>query len=148
MTRLERGAQVIAPYLSYDDAPAAIAFLCEALGFEEQYRLDMDDGRIGHAELTFAGNVLMLASSYPEMGFTGPAQLPAVHSQLHITVEDVEAHYERARAAGATIAAEPADQPHGDRSYRVNDPEGRRWIFSQPVRAMTPEEIRVAYAGK
>jgi uncharacterized glyoxalase superfamily protein PhnB len=146
--RSERGAQVIAPYLSYDDAPAAIAFLCEAFGFEEHYRMQMEDGRIGHAELTFADNALMLASSYPEMGFTGPSKLPAVHSQLHVVVEDVDAHFARAKAAGATILAEPADQPHGDRSYRAVDPEGHRWIFSTPVRAMTPDEIRAAYAGE
>ena len=147
-TPSERGPQAIVPYLSYDDAPAAVDFLCRAFGFEEIYRLPMDDGRLGHAELRFAGNVLYLASSYPEMGFTSPAKLPSIHTQVHVAVEDVDAHFDRAKAAGATIAAEPADQPHGDRSYRAVDPEGHRWTFSTPIRAMTPDEVRAAYAGK
>ena|SRR2546422_8656606 len=146
--RPARAPQAITPYLAYDDAPAAIAFLCAAFGFEERYRLEMPDGRIGHAELEFRGNLLMLASSYPEMGFASPAKLPSVHSQVHIDVEDVDAHCVRARAAGATIASDPADQPHGDRSYRAVDPEGHRWSFSTRLREMTPDEIRAAYGAQ
>jgi len=143
-----RAPQTIIPYLCYEDAPAAIAFLCEAFGFEERFRLAMADGRVGHAELECGGNALMLASSYPEMGFASPAKLPSVHSQLYVQVEDVDAHFARARKAGATIAAEPSDQPHGDREYRVVDPEGHHWIFATRLREMTPEEITAAYAGK
>ncbi len=140
-----RAPQVIVPYLAYDDAPAAIAFLCAAFGFEETYRLEMPDGRIGHAELSYRGNALMLASSYPELGFASPAKLPSVPSQVHIDVEDVDAHCVAARAAGATIASEPHDAPHGDREYRAVDPEGHRWNFSTRLREMTPAEIRAAY---
>jgi PhnB protein len=143
-----RAPQSIVPYLAYEDAPAAIAFLCRAFGFEEIYRLPMPDGRVGHAELGLAGNVLMLASSYPEMGFAGPAKLPHLHSQLSIRVDDVDTHCEQARAAGATIASEPKEQPHGDREYRAVDPEGHRWSFYTPIRAMTPDEIRAAYGVK
>jgi PhnB protein len=146
-TRPQRSPQAIVPYLAYDDAPAAIAFLCDAFGFEELYRLEMPDGRIGHAELSYRGNHLMLASSYPELGFSA-AKLPSVHCQVHIDVEDVDAHCARARAAGATIAVEPAEQPHGAREYRVVDPEGHRWSFATQLREMTPEEIRAAYGGK
>jgi PhnB protein len=145
MAQTPRGPQTLVPCLSYDDAPAAIAFLCDAFGFEERYRLAMPDGRIGHAELAYRDNLLMLASAYPEMGFASPAKLPAVHGQVHIEVEDVDAHFERARAAGATIAAEPADQPYGDRVYRVVDPEGHRWIFATHVRDVPDREIRAAY---
>src|SRR5215510_7347360 len=97
-TRPDRSSQAIVPYLAYDDAPAAIAFLCAAFGFEEIYRLEMPDGRIGHAELDLRGNILMLASSYPEMGFASPAKLPSVHSHLHIDVDDVDEHCVHARA--------------------------------------------------
>lgn len=147
MSQPDRTPQRIVPYLGYADAPAAIGFLCKAFGFEEVYRLEMGDGRIGHAELGLGGNALMLASAYPEMGFQSPAELPAVHGQVHIDVDDVDAHFARAREAGATIAAEPEDQPYGDRSYRAVDPEGHRWIFSTHVRDVSPEEIRAAYAG-
>src|SRR5262245_38181042 len=89
MTQPTRSPQAIVPYLAYEDAPAAIAFLCQAFGFEEIYRLPMPDGRVGHAELGLRGNVLMLASSYPELGFASPAKLSHVHSQLAIRVDDV-----------------------------------------------------------
>ena len=102
--------QRIIPYLSYADAPAAIDFLCKAFGFEERFRYPMPDGRVGHAELGYLDNVVMLASAY----------------------EGVDAHFARARKAGATIAAEPKND-HGTRFYRVIDPEGHRWIFSTPL---------------
>ena len=122
----------IVPYLFYSDAPAAIDFLCRAFGFAEQFRYPMPDGRLGHAELTYKSNVLMLASVYAEGGFSNPLTLPAVHSQLYCTVDDVDAHHERARAAGATIVTEPAND-HGHRLYRVIDPEGHRWMFVGPI---------------
>ena len=68
------------------------------------------------------------------MGFASPADLPAVPSQIFCYVDDVDAHHERARAAGATIAAEPKDEPHGDRMYRAVDPEGHRWMFATHVK--------------
>ena len=130
----QRGPQRLVPYLAYADAPAAIEFLCKAFGFEETYRYPMEDGRIGHAELAIGDNVVMLASVFPEMGFASPQDLEGIHCQMHCDVEDVDAHHARAREAGATITAEPADQPYGDRIYRATDPEGHRWIFSQHVR--------------
>jgi uncharacterized glyoxalase superfamily protein PhnB len=130
-------AQRFVPYLAYADAEAALRFLCQAFGFEERLRYPMPDGRIGHAELTFGGGVLMLASVYGELGHASPRDLPAVHSQVFCRVDDVDAHFARARAAGAIIASEPADQ-HGERMYRALDHEGHRWIFSGPPRGQHP----------
>jgi PhnB protein len=141
MSAPARGPQAIVPYLAYDDAPAAIAFLCEAFGFEEVFRMPMPDGRIGHAELRYRDNVLMLASAHPEIGFTGPSKLPTLHMQIVIDVDDVDAHCERARAAGATIASEPEDKPYGDRMYQAVDPEGQRWYFSKHVRDVPLEDM-------
>ena len=124
-------SQRVTPYLAYADAPTALKFLCEAFGFEERSRHPMPDGRIGHAELGYAGeSVVWLASVYEELGFCSPRDLSGVHSQVHCYVDDVDAHYERARNAGATVIAAPEDQAHGDRSYRAVDPEGHRWIFA------------------
>jgi len=122
----------IVPYLFYSDAPAAIDFLCKAFGFVEQFRHPMPDGKVGHAELLYEKNPMMLASVFPEGGYSNPLDLPAVHSQLYCTVDNVDAHYERAKAAGATIVAEPSDQ-YGSRKYRVIDPEGHRWVFVGPA---------------
>jgi uncharacterized glyoxalase superfamily protein PhnB len=125
--------QRIIPYLGYADAPAAIEFLRDAFGFEERYRMAADGGLIGHAELTYGDNVLMLASVWTAAGFASPLDLAGIHTQLVCEVEDADAHCARARAAGATIIGEPADTPHGGRSYRALDPEGHRWIFSGPA---------------
>jgi len=123
--------QRIIPYLAYADAPAAIDFLCRAFGFEERFRFPMPDGSIGHAEITYEGRVVMLASAYAELGFASPRDLPGVHAQIYMQVENVDAHYQRAREAGATIAAAPRNQ-HGQRMYRALDLEGHRWIFAMP----------------
>jgi uncharacterized glyoxalase superfamily protein PhnB len=119
--------------LSYADASAALAFLTEAFGFEERFRMEMPDGSIGHAELSLADEVVMLASEWPAGGVVSPLRLTSVHAQVLVQVDDVDAHHARARAAGATIATEPADQDYGARSYRAIDPEGHRWIFSAPL---------------
>lgn len=126
------GTQRVIPYLAYADAPAAIEFLSGAFGFEEQFRVPMPDGKLGHAQLSLGDNVLMLASVYPEMGFASPRDLPAHHGQVMCYVDDVDAHYERAVAAGAVITQEPRTA-YGDRSYRATDLEGHRWIFATHV---------------
>ena len=126
------GNQRIIPYLGYRDCPSAIRFLCDAFGFEERFRMDMPGGKIGHAELGFGDNVLMLASAWEEAGQLSPLDLEGVHTILFCWVDDVDAHFRRARAAGATVIAEPADQ-HGTRAYRALDPEGHRFIFATPA---------------
>ncbi|MEQ1508432.1 MAG: VOC family protein [Myxococcota bacterium] len=126
------------PYLAYADAPAAITFLSAAFGFVETFRMDQDDGTVGHAELT-AGptaddGVVYLATAWRAAGQAPPSELGGTHGQVVVRVADVDAHHARARAAGATIAAEPADQPYGERVYRAVDPEGHRWIFTSGPR--------------
>jgi uncharacterized glyoxalase superfamily protein PhnB len=127
--------QRFTPMLVYADAPAALAFLAEAFGFEERSRMDMPDGSVGHAEVAFGDQVVMVSSEWEAGGVVSALRLPALHAQIFVRVDDVDAHHARARAAGATIAAEPADQEYGERTYRAIDPEGQRWIFGAPVRS-------------
>jgi uncharacterized glyoxalase superfamily protein PhnB len=75
----------------------------------------------------------MLNSEYESMNLASPRRLHARHAQMYCYVDDVDAHYARALAAGATIVAEPQDQPYGARSYRAIDPEGHRFIFATPL---------------
>ena len=124
----------IVPMLSYEDAPAAIGFLTAAFGFEAGEPWVMEDGRIGHCELSRDGVVqLTLASAYPEMGMQSPRALETRYSQLLVQVDDVDAHHDVAVEHGAVVSAPPATQGHGNRIYRAVDPEGHRWIFSQSV---------------
>src|SRR5262245_26355620 len=114
-------------------SPAALRFLHDAFGFEERYRMDMPDGAIGHAEMALDGQVLMLATVWTAAGHACPRDLGGVHSQVFCQVDDVDAHYRQARAAGAVVLGEPQDQPYGERTYRAVDPEGHRWIFGTPI---------------
>ena len=124
-----RETQRIVPYIFYSDAPAALSFLSNAFGFEEHFRFPMPDGRIGHAEIGYDDNVVMLASAFGEIGLASPRDLPALHGQIMCYVDDVDAHHVRARAAG-----EPKND-HGQLSYRAIDPEGHRWIFATPLKS-------------
>jgi uncharacterized glyoxalase superfamily protein PhnB len=128
--KTREAAAGLVPMLAYDDAPAAIDFLTKAFGFEELFRYEMPDGLIGHAELGWESVRVMLASTFPAMGFQSPLSANGCYCQLLVYVDDVDAHYERARDAGATITAPPADQDHGGRMYRASDLEGHRWLFT------------------
>ena len=137
--------QRIVPSLAYDDAPAAIEFLCRAFGFEEAMRMPMPDGRIGHAELTLHENTLMLASAFiDEVGIGGPGDLTHLHGSVSVYVDDVDAHFAHAEAEGATIIEPLTDQFWGDRTYRAEDPEGHRWMFQQHVREVSQDEMAAA----
>ena len=138
------GMQRIVPSLTYEDAPAAMEFLCRAFGFEEAMRMPMPDGRIGHAELTMHGNTLMLASAFEEVNSGSPKHLPHLHASIDVYVDDVDAHYERAKTEGAEIVEEPADMFWGDRVYRARDPEGQRWMFHTKVRDVSVAEMQAA----
>lgn len=128
-----KGIQRIVPSLAYADAPAAIQFLCKAFGFTETFRYPMPDGRVGHAELVYEGNVLTLASVYEGFGET-PLKLPATSCTLWCFVDDVNAHYARALEAGATLTS-PLVEDHGMRFYRASDLEGHRWVFATELPA-------------
>jgi uncharacterized glyoxalase superfamily protein PhnB len=126
--------QRIVPGLTYADAPAAIRWLCRVFGFEEIRRMEVGDGRIGNAALSFNGEQIMLASPFDEAGTKSPRDLPALHQQITVFVDEVDAHFARARAEGAKILSEPADQFWGGRTYWVEDLEGHRWTFQQQMR--------------
>ena len=139
--------QRFVPMLVYKDCDAAIAFLCRAFGFTESSRLEMPDGRIGHAELEFNGHIITLASEFEEMGLASPQSLPAAHCQINCRVDDVDEHFATAKAEGATIVEAVADQFYGDRNYRAVDLEGTRWIFSTRMRDVSREELEAAVAN-
>ncbi len=128
----------ITPYLLYEDVPAALDWLAGAFGFRERLRFTGDDGTVNHAEMEYGAGVIMLGD--PGDDYRNPKRSGTVTVQIHVYVDDVDAHCERARAAGATIRREPADQEYGDRNYTAVDPEGHLWMFGQHIRDVKPDE--------
>ena len=137
--------QVITPYLLYNDTAAALRFLHEAFGFTETFRHADENGRVDHAEMELGGGQVMLGT--PGGEYRNPAASGGATVLVHVYVEDVDAHCERARAAGAVIGREPADQVYGDRNYQATDPEGHQWYFAQRVREVSPDQWGAVGAG-
>ena len=126
-------AQTITAYISVRNAAAALAFYIGAFDAVEVSRLVGDDGRIGHAEMMIGTSKLMLADEYPEIDSVGPETRGGPTCSFTIEVPDVDASFERAVAAGATIERPVADQFHGNRMGWVRDPFGHRWTLSTPI---------------
>ena len=118
----------ISPYLSYEDTGAMLDWLALAFGLVERHRQRGPSGAVVHAEMGFEEGVVMMGC--PGGDYRNPRHLGQPTQSLYVYVDDVDAHCARARAAGAEILEEPADQPYGDRRYGACDPEGHRWYFA------------------
>jgi len=127
--------QRVFPYLAYEDAPAAVEWLCRVFGFEPVDVQTTPDGRVVHAALALEGAQVMLASLFDGGGYCSPQTLEALPSHVLIHVEDVDAHFRHAESAGASIHYGPVDQPWSARLYEATDLEGHRWAFMQPQAA-------------
>lgn len=138
----------IVPYLMINGASAAIEFYKEAFGATENYRLEMPDGGIGHAEIVVNGATVFLADAPDEMpgNATNPLKLGGTSVLLHQYVDDVDAITAQAVAAGGTLLREPADQFYGDRASLVGDPYGHQWSLHSHVRDVDDAEIQAAMA--
>ncbi|HWH35785.1 MAG TPA: VOC family protein [Acidimicrobiales bacterium] len=140
----------VTPYLAVGDARAALAWYAGVWGARPRGEpVVMADGRIGHAELSLAGGVLMLADEYPDLGVRAPAAGTGSAVTLHLAVADVDSHADRAVDAGARLERPPADHPYG-RNAVVIDPFGHRWLLagaSRPVAPPGPGPTAVAYAS-
>lgn len=127
-------SQRINPLLVYEDIQAAHDFLVGAFGLQAG-RIDRDDDdRIVHGEVHAGSEVIWLHRVTREHGLVSARSHEAASGGLAVAVDDVDAHYERARAAGAQIDGPPVDQPYGRREYGARDPEGHRWWFGTPLR--------------
>lgn len=138
---IPEGYHSITPYLGIDKAAEAIEFYKKAFGAIQIMRLDMPDGKVGHAELRIGDSPIMLASPCDEMAFGSPGSHPTSVG-LHLYVTDVDAQYKQAIAAGATVISEPKDQFYGDRSGTLKDPFGHVWFLATHIEELTEEQIR------
>ena len=108
--------------------------------------MPVGDGRIGHAALSFNGEQVMLASVFEEAGTRSPRDLPGIHQQISVYVDDLDVHFAHVQAAGAEILAEPEDQFWGARTYWVQDLEGHRWTFQQQLRVVADQDAAAEMA--
>jgi PhnB protein len=130
---------VVTPYLLYEDLDAAVDWLVNAFGFVEDVRMPGPDGKAAHAELRYNGGVVMMG--YPGSDYENPKRRGGATQLVYIYVDDVDKHHAAAKAAGANILSEPADQFYGDRTYGAEDPEGHQWSFAQHVLDVAPEDM-------
>lgn len=129
----------------YRDPWAALEWLEKAFGFERAMVITGQDGSLAHSEMRFGDSVIYVGAPWAD--FTAsPAAVAGKNTQMiHIQLrEGIDAHCARARAAGAVILQEPADQFYGDRTYRARDPEGHVWTVAQTVRQVSRAEAERA----
>jgi uncharacterized glyoxalase superfamily protein PhnB len=130
-SRRPAGAPQVLPYLYYPDAARALAFLIDAFGFTEIEALRDDTGQVWTAQVSTGDGVVLLGPGMPEFGTRSVTDPQWATSRTFVYVDDVDAHYERARTAGATIVTEPGD--HGpNRLYVAGDCGDQQWIFATP----------------
>jgi PhnB protein len=131
----------VIPMIAYENGPAAMDWLAAAFGFRERARLLGEEGRLSHGEMEVGEGMIMLATPSPH--YHGPkrhreesdaarkwSEVPYIVDGVLVYVDDVDAHFERAKAAGATILS-PVEQGGEGRRYRAEDIEGHRWMFMQ-----------------
>jgi len=131
--------------LFYKNAFAALDWLEKAFGFERTMVITDKEGNLGHSEMRFGDGYIMIGTEWIDY-VASPASIGGKNTQsIHVHLgEGIDAHCERARAAGAVIVREPADQFYGDRVYAARDPEGHVWSFGQTVRRVSREEAEKA----
>jgi uncharacterized glyoxalase superfamily protein PhnB len=128
-------ADVILPHIVYRDVAAAAAWLTRVFGFAEHYRYgDPAQG----AQMHLGDAWIMLRRSRP--GEASPVQCGVATQSLTVFVDDVDAHFERAKSAGANIFEELHETMYGERQYGVEDLDGHHWLFSRHARDVSPSE--------
>ena len=135
------GYHSVTPYLIVDGAEEAIRFYEKALGATEVLRLPMGD-KIGHAEIKIGDSMVMLSDEWPDMGKLGPKARGGATSSLMIYLDNVDAAFDRAVAAGGTVERPVEDQFYGDRSGSFTDPFGHSWTLSTHVEDIPEDEIQ------
>jgi PhnB protein len=135
------GYPQVTPYLCVDGAADAIEFYEKVLGAKERMHMPAPDGKIGHAELQLGESIIMLSDEFPEMGVRAPKTVGGTPVMISVYVEDVDAVFEAAIAAGATSLRAVEDQFYGDRTGQFEDPFGHRWSVATHVEDVPADEM-------
>lgn len=140
-----RDMSVVIPMLSYEDVARAADWITDVFGFHETGRWTDADGRVTHVNMEHRGGVIMLG--FPSPDYQSPrhhaenceharswSTTPYIVDGVLVYVSDIDTHFERAQASGATVLSSPEDDREtGQRQYRAEDLEGHRWMFAQPI---------------
>jgi uncharacterized glyoxalase superfamily protein PhnB len=129
MPQSYRSPSDIYPSLTYENALSAIDWLCNAFGFTKRFVVPGPENRVEHSELSLGTGVVMVGSPKTEDNRMSPKALSGVAQALSVYVEDPDAHYKVATAAGARVARELRTEEYGARGYMALDPEGHLWYF-------------------
>lgn len=132
----------LSPAIAVRDAAKAIEFYKAAFGAVERFRqVDPESGKIGHAELTINGCLVMLSDEYAAFN-KAPQTLGGTTVKLSLMAPDVDALVEQARRAGATVLMRPQDQFYGHRSASIQDPSGHHWLIQCEIEKVSPAETQ------
>jgi PhnB protein len=133
------GYHTVTPYLVVQGAGKLIDFMKAAFDAQEIVRMSMPDGSIGHAEMRIGNSMVMIGEARD--------QFRAMPTTLNLYLEDVDAAYARALAAGATAVSEPKNQFYGDRSGGVRDMCGNNWYVATHIEDVSEEEMKRRMEG-
>lgn len=131
----------LTPHIVVRDLDRAAAWYAEAFGAVERSRIPLPGGKVMTIELAFGDSTVMAADEFPDAGILSPLAIGGTAVVLHLRTDDVEAVWERALAAGASVHRPLQDTFWGDRHGQVDDPFGHRWGLAQHIRDVPHEEI-------
>lgn len=135
------GHRSLAPYLTVRGAAKAIDFYARAFGAKELLRFPGPDGRIAHAQVQIGDSVLMLADENPQQGAKSPEAYRGTPASVFLYLPNVDAVFQKAKAAGAKVQAPPTDMFWGDRYGKLTDPFGHEWSIATHIEDVSPDEM-------
>lgn len=141
------GFHTVTPYVTVAGAAKAIEFYGAAFGTKEIFRWADSDGRIRHAEVIIGDSPVMLTDEAPEFGMYGPSSFGGSPVHMFLYVEDVDAVFDRAIAAGAAELMPVEDSDDGDRRGGVTDPFGHVWYIATHSENISREDLQKRYDG-
>ena len=138
---IPEGHNSVSPYLIVNGADKALDFYKKAFGATEIMRFNAPDGRVGHAEIRIGDTVVMVADEHPDHDAHAPRKFGGSPVGLHLYLEDVDAVWSRATAAGGKVKHPLTNQFYGDRNGALEDPFGHTWHLSSHIEDVSAEEI-------
>jgi PhnB protein len=138
---IPEGYHSLTPYLAVEDTSKAIDFYKEAFGAEELMRMPGPDGKIAHAEIQIGDSKLMLSDPFEQSSVQPPSERGGATASIFLYVEDVDATFEQATEAGATVTMPLEDMFWGDRFGTVTDPFGHVWSVATHKEDLTEEQM-------